>query len=197
MKSLKWFFMIIAIFIVPITLIGMFFSLGFWLSPQDDLLKSDAIIVISGGETEARTKEGIKLLNENLGGYIIFSGAAEDKGISNAAAMKKIALEQNVPKDKILMEEESKTTYENAKNVKEILEEKSIKKIILVTSPYHQKRAYLTFRSVLGDSYQILNHSAIDSTWRRSKWWQNPGSVELTLREGYRLLYIKLSGSYE
>jgi len=174
----------------------MFFFVGFWLSPQDELEQSEAIVVISGGETLARTKEGIRIFNEGYASYLIFSGAAKDGEISNAAAMKKIALANQISFDKILLEEKSKNTYENAVFVKKILERKNIKKIILVTSPYHQQRASITFRSVLGQDYKIINHSALDSTWRRSRWWQSFNSIELTLQELYKIIYIKVTGKF-
>jgi uncharacterized SAM-binding protein YcdF (DUF218 family) len=176
--------------------VGLVFLLGFWLSPQNKLIKSEAIVVISGGETVARTNEGIKVFNEGFAPYLIFSGAARDSDISNAAAMKKIAIASGIPHEKIILEEKSKDTYENALFVKDILESRNIKNIILVTSPYHQRRASITFSHVLGDSYNIINHSAVDSTWRKSGWWKNPGSVELTLQELYRIVYIKLTGQF-
>lgn len=185
------------IFFLPIALIGLILYLGFWLSPQDNLEKAEAVIVVSGGETAARTKEGINIYKNGYADYLIFSGAAEAGDVSNALAMKRIALKSGVSESKIIIEEDSKNTFENALKVKIILEEKGFKKIILVTSPYHQKRAYITFDFVLGPDYQIINRSAIDSMWRKSKWWQRVDSFELTLQELYKIVYIKVAGKYE
>ena len=58
--------------------IGFFFGIGYYLSPQDNLAKVDAIVAISGGETDARTAEAIKLYKDGWATHIIFSGAALD-----------------------------------------------------------------------------------------------------------------------
>lgn len=52
----------------------------------------------------------------------------------------------NIPESAIIQESLSLNTYENAVNVKQILEEKKLKKIILVTSALHIPRAYAIFK---------------------------------------------------
>ncbi len=190
----------IALILIIIVLIavGLVAFVGFYLSPQSELSKSDVIVAISGGETQARAKEAISLYKNDWSGKIIFSGAAEDKNsISNAEAMQRIAIWEQVPPEDIIIEEKSTNTYENAQLVKPILEENDYKKIVLVTSPYHQRRAYLCFKKVLGNGYEILNHSAKDSSWRRSKWWENKKSLYLTYTEFSRVIYILATGKFD
>ncbi len=190
---------IILILIIIVGLVvGLVAFVGFYLSPQSGLSKSDVIVAISGGETQARAKEAISLYKDGWSKKIIFSGAAEDKdSISNAEAMQRIAIWEQVPPEDIIIEEKSANTYENAQMVKPILEENDYKKIILVTSPYHQRRAYLCFKKFLGDGYEILNHSAKDSSWRRSKWWENKKSLYLTYTEFSRVIYILATGKFD
>ncbi|KKQ93727.1 MAG: hypothetical protein UT66_C0035G0003 [candidate division CPR2 bacterium GW2011_GWC1_39_9] len=197
MKKVKKFILLSLILLVPMSIAGLVLILGFWLSPQDQLQKADAIVVVSGGETKARTNEGIKLFKDGLSDYLIFSGAAEKGPISNASVMKSMAVEAGIDSSKIMIDETSENTYQNAKNVKTIIDNNNIKEFILVTSPYHQKRARVTFDNVFGSKYTIINHSAVDSTWRKSRWWQSPASIELTLQEAYRIIYIELTGKYE
>ena len=166
-------------------------SLGFYLSPQSDLSRSDAIVAVSGGDTAARAEEAIRLYKEGWARKIIFSGAALDKtGPSNAAAMQRQAITEGVPAADILLDEVSTNTFENALAVREIVKREDMKQIILVTSPYHQRRAYVTFRSKLGRDLRILNHSAVDERWRRSAWWANDYSYRITLAELQKTLYV-------
>lgn len=156
--------------------------------------KADAIIVISGGKTSARTKEAIKLYNNGWADRIIFSGAAADKsGPSNAMSMRKEALELGVPAGDILLEENANNTNENAKFTKEILEENNYNRVILTTSGYHQRRAYLEFSKTLENTdIKILNHPAKeDSDWG-DWWWINPRGWTLAISElaGIVLFYI-------
>lgn len=166
-------------------------TLGFYLSPQSDLVKSDAVVAVSGGETFSRADEAIKLYKEGWAPKIIFSGAAADpSGPSNAAAMKRRALAEGVPDDAVLMDEASTNTFENALAVREIVRRSQMKQIILVTSPYHQRRAYATFKSRLDPQVRILNHSATDERWRRSAWWANDYSYKITLAELQKTMFV-------
>ena len=82
--------------------VAVIVGLSYYLSPDDlkdcprpgseQCQKAGAIIVISGGDTEARTAEAVKLYQAGWAPTIILSGAAADKsGPSNAAAMRKQA----------------------------------------------------------------------------------------------------------
>jgi uncharacterized SAM-binding protein YcdF (DUF218 family) len=105
-----------------------------------------AIVVISGGDTQARTSEAITLFNDGWAPLIIFSGAAADKdGPSNAAVMRQQAVEAGVPVSATIIEDLSETTKQNAEQVREHLRANSIDDIILVTSGYHMRRANLEF----------------------------------------------------
>lgn len=135
--------------------------------------RADAIVTVSGGDTNARVDEAVHLYKEGWADTLIFSGAAADKsGPSNAEAMERRALGAGVPKDKILVEELSRTTAENAQNTSQFIAEQSVTRIILVTSAYHQRRAYLEFGQTLGPAVTILNHpAASDRQWNGIWWW--------------------------
>lgn len=160
-----------------------------YLSPQDSLAKVDAIVVVSGGDTDARITEGVKLYQQEWAPKIVFSGAAAEGDVSNALAMKRIAVSSGVPASDILIEENSKTTAENADFTAKVISEQGYGSIILVTSPYHQRRAYSQFRSALGKDFVILNHSAKDETWRKQGWWENANARFLTLGEILKNFY--------
>ncbi|MFA5009654.1 MAG: YdcF family protein [Patescibacteria group bacterium] len=182
-------FFIWLIFLVGL-LGGLIIGVGFYLSPQGVLKTSDAIVVISGGETDLRVKEGVRLYQADWAPLMIMSGAARDEGESNAEAMKRLAISYGVPSDKILVEKEARDTFDNAKFTHDLLEEHQIRSIILVTSPYHQRRAYLTFRYYLGPDVTIINHSAADSAWRKNGWWNNAWARSITFSELQKLTYL-------
>ncbi len=171
--------------------VGIFFGLGFYLSPQSPLSKSDAIVAVSGGETRSRALEAIKLYKEGWAPHLIFSGAALDPtGPSNARAMETIALSEGVPQKDILLDETSANTTANAAGVADIVKAQEFHKIILVTSPYHQRRASVTFHRALGSDVTILNHSSTDANWRRTHWWASDYSRSLTIAELQKTLYV-------
>jgi uncharacterized SAM-binding protein YcdF (DUF218 family) len=173
--------------------LGVLYGIGYYLSPQDELAKSDAIVAISGGETDTRALEAIKLYEAGWAPKIIFSGAAEDtSGPSNAEAMKRLAMQQGVPAENILIEEISANTAQNAAAVAVIVKQRGYKQVILVTSPYHQRRAKILFEAALEPDTEVLNHSATDGRWRRSEWWSNDYSYSITMAELQKSLFLQL-----
>jgi len=181
--------LIIAVLIAIGLVILIPVAISFYLSPQDKLKRTDAVVVISGGDTDLRVREGIALYRDWWAPKIIFSGAAASGEISNALAMKRIAVRQGIPAEAILIEEKSKTTTENAINVAKILRDNNYQSIILVTSPYHQRRAYNSFKTELGKNYVVVNHSAKDQAWRKQNWWENANARFLTLGEIMKNFY--------
>ena len=145
------------------------------LADSDDCAPADAIIAISGGNTPVRTAEAIRLCQDGWAERLIFSGAAADmSGPSNAEVMRRQALDAGVPTADIFTEELSQTTKENAQRTKDLLISKGIRRVILVTSAYHQRRASLEFRTLAGDGITIINHPAPDDPDWPAFWWLTP-----------------------
>ena len=187
--------LIISIFIAIAVVVFAPMLIAVYLSPQDSLAKVDAIVVVSGGDTDARITEGVKLYQQKWAPKIIFSGAAAEGDVSNALAMARIAIASGVPAEDTIIEEKSKTTVENADFTAKIIHDNGMKSIILVTSPYHQRRAYEQFRSFLGKDFVILNHSSKDTTWRKQTWWENANARFLTLGEIMKNFYELFQGA--
>lgn len=194
-KFLGWTLAIILTTLVVgfVLLVGV----GFYLSPQDNVDKADAIVVVSGGQTTSRAEKGIDLYKQGYAPKIIFSGASLDDGPSNAFAMRDQALASGVPASNIYIDEKSQNTYENAVNSKVILQSLAASKIILVTSPYHQRRANQTFESVLGKDYQLMGVSAFDDRWSKSQWWRRGFPLFISVSETWKLIYIGITGNYK
>lgn len=191
---------LVATMVTLVVLAGLgaacFFGVGFYLSPQSQLAKADAIVAISGGETQARTEEAVQLYEAGWAPILIFSGAAADpNGPSNARAMANIAEAQGVPTTAIFLDETSINTNENAINVAAIIHRNQLHSIILVTSPYHQRRAEIAFHRALGAGFPIINHSSYDSQWRRSDWWATSYSRNLTYSELQKVIYELVTGN--
>jgi uncharacterized SAM-binding protein YcdF (DUF218 family) len=176
--------------------IALFFvlvgSLGWYLAPRDELQKAEAIVAISGGDTKARTVTAAGLYNDKWASQLIVAGAAADPdSISNADQMRHIAIEEGVPTTAIRTETTSRDTKENAIKVAETFPEPP-ERIILVTSPYHQRRAFYQFEAAFPDT-EIINYPAYDKTWRRSLWWVTPDGWYLTLSESAKLVFINIT----
>ena len=137
--------------------------------------KADAIVVVSGGDTEARTAAGINLYKNGWADYLVLSGAAYDKsGPSNAAAMKLQAEDAGVPASAILIDEDAANTQQNAENTQSIFEENNFEDVILVTSGYHQRRASLEFKKNAEEKVTIRNYPVLNDDDWSWYWWVTP-----------------------
>lgn len=142
-------------------------------SEKNGCHKADAVVVVSGGDTKARTAMGIDLFQRGWADYLVLSGAALDtSGPSNAAAMKVQAEAAGVPDYAILIDEESMNTQENAEKTKSIIQERELHDIILATSGYHQRRASLEFNKI-SEGNTVRNAPTTDSDWDWY-WWATP-----------------------
>lgn len=163
-----------------------------YLSPQDPLRVADVIVAISGGDTEARVEEAVRLQELGWAPALLFSGAALDpESPSNAKVMKQRAVQLGIDETIISTEDNSQNTYQNAQFTLELLDDQDVESIILVTSPYHQRRAYEEFRYAFGEDVAIINHSAND-VWSVGSWWQRPRSLYLTFSEAAKVALITI-----
>lgn len=191
-----------SVIIVIATIIG----LSLYLQP-DDLSKCgktpgsdtncqivDAIVAVSGGDTESRTYQAVDLYKNGWSKTLIFSGAAQDKtGPSNAAAMKTIAVSAGVPDTAILIDEYSATTKQNADNTQEIFAKRNIKSVILVTSGYHQRRASLEFNKHTTNVKVLNNPTKVDKDWS-FWWWTSPRGWWLATNELAKIAVFYFEG---
>lgn len=178
---------LIAVVMMGVVAIGGYIYLvSRYLPLEDTLQKADAVVAISGGDTAGRARQAIKLYQDGWAPQIIFSGAAKDPDSpSNAFVMKQQAIKAGVPEDAITIDETSRNTTENAQITKELVKDYS--KVILVTSEYHQRRAYKEFRNEYPTSVLIINAPANDKNWGQKSWFLTPYGWWISLTEPIKL----------
>jgi len=189
---------------IPVLIISAIIGISLYLQPNDlkkcngvvgqnsSCQKADAIVAISGGDTNARTDKAIELYKSGWADKLVFSGAAVDKsGPSNAKAMQIRAENAGVPAFSIFIDESSESTHENAVNSNSIFSSQNISSIILVTSGYHQRRADLEF-SKSNQRISILNSPVENDIDWSSWWWTGPRGWTLAVTELFKitLFYI-------
>jgi uncharacterized SAM-binding protein YcdF (DUF218 family) len=168
---------LIIVFIVTLTVYlqpNSFLGCSTLPTTSGSCTKADAIVVVSGGDTRARTSAGINLYKNGWADTLILSGAAQDKsGPSNAEAMELQAIQAGVPSSSIIIDERAESTLQNAQNTETIFSEHGYKDVILVTSGYHQRRANLEFTK-RAQNVTIRNYPVTqDSDWSWF-WWLTP-----------------------
>ena len=135
-------------------LVGGGLERGYPPQPVQDLPQADVIVVLGGGlssptamtlypELSSGADRGwhaARCYHAGKAPVILFSGVAEGPG------MKQFLTDLGVPPEKIILESESKNTYENSLFTREKLKDLQAKRVILVTSAWHLRRAMMTFK---------------------------------------------------
>lgn len=161
-------------------------ALASFLTPDDRLHVADAILVFSGDPDYERTLEGAHLYHLGYAHYLVFSGRGGPG--DSAQSMAAVARLHGVPDQAILLEGRAVSTYQNVLFVRDLLAGHHVRTLILVTSPYHQRRAYLVARHVL-PHVVLINHAVPQSHRNPQGWWREPGARAAVVRE-----YMKLAG---
>jgi uncharacterized SAM-binding protein YcdF (DUF218 family) len=118
--------------------------------------QADVIVVFAGGVGESgkagggyqeRVKRAVELYRQGKASRMIFSSGYVF-AFREAEVMSELAVAQGVPASAIILETKAANTYKNVAFVKEILRREQWRSILLVSSPYHMRRALLTWRKV-------------------------------------------------
>lgn len=159
-------------------------GIGHTLDVEDPLRPADAIVALSG-DNGPRTRTAVDLWDRKLAPLIIFSGASEDPySAASGELMKREAVALGVPEAVILVERASNSTQENARLVAELMQSRGLKSAILVTSPYHQRRAANLFAAEFAPaSLRFTNYPARDPQWDPNTWFLHDPARTLTTVE--------------
>jgi uncharacterized SAM-binding protein YcdF (DUF218 family)/glycosyltransferase involved in cell wall biosynthesis len=120
---------------------------------------ADAIVVFAGGVGESgragggfqeRVTQALNLYRSGHAPRMVFSSGFVFT-MREAEVMKAVAQANGVPADAIVLEEAAANTRENVLFTKRILDERGWKRVLLVSSPYHMRRAMLTWHKLAPD----------------------------------------------
>ncbi len=142
---------------------GLVRSLEWQYLPPGDIPRAEAIVLLGGGTLSAepprtmvemtsagdRVLYAAELYRQGKADRILVSGGGIDwisKVASPAEEMAYLLERFQVPQEAILLEPDSRNTYENALYSREILEPMGINRIILVTSATHMPRSVALFK---------------------------------------------------
>ena len=146
-KILKYLILFVILFIVWM-IINAFRIYAY--SDQYCDSKSDVAIVLGAGTNDGlmsaiyreRINHGINLFKNGKVDYIIFTGGfGKNQKESDSKIAKKYALQNGIPEDKILIEEESNITFTNLKYSKAIIDSLNFTSALIVSDPLHMKRS--------------------------------------------------------
>jgi uncharacterized SAM-binding protein YcdF (DUF218 family) len=180
-------------FSLVITMLVMIFPLGSWMLraledrfPRQPLPENVAGIIVLGGSSQpglARDR-GVLALNgsvERLHGFarlarrypkavLVFTGGSGDpfdQTHREADAAGPVLLEMGIPKSRLILERNSRNTFENAILTRKLLGDRAGGRWILVTSASHMPRAIGAFRRA---GWDVTAFPVDYQTYRKHRW---------------------------
>jgi uncharacterized SAM-binding protein YcdF (DUF218 family) len=167
-------------------------AIGDFLVVQDELHPADVIHVISGPDD--RTDYAIQLYQRGYARYLFFTGGwCTFHNYYHGQHGRERALEQGIPPEAVAIDDSPVTsTYSETVELKEFIARSKapIHSVIVVSDPYHMRRADWTYRYVLGDqiSLQMAPVPFELSPYRR-RWWTDEASRKYVKDEYLKMAY--------
>ena len=148
--------------------------------------KADAILVLAGDMRGLRIMRAGELVRSGYAPVALVSGPYDIYGVNEAELAIQFAVRKGVPAAYFEpLRLRALSTNEEAQAYVPELRKRNIRKLLLVTSDYHTRRAGETFRRVLGSDVQVRTVAAPDPFFAPGSWWHN--------REGQKTVFFEYS----
>ncbi|MBY8908391.1 YdcF family protein [Salinicoccus roseus] len=146
----------------------------------DSPVESDVIVML-GGDGPHRMQKAAELYKDGYADKVIITPVIESDELSQSSAL---AMEYGIPEEALILEEDATSTYSNATETIELMEQFDMTSALIVTSDYHIKRSKYIFEK--------LNEGRFDFRYIASyeeddRWYEGPGAFYVWYSE-----YIKL-----
>jgi uncharacterized SAM-binding protein YcdF (DUF218 family) len=176
------------------------FRLGVFLAPEDPLTKADAIFVFAGSRA-SRPLEAIDLYKQGYAPLIVLTRDQEEPALAVLAergvtlptrfSMARDILRQlDVPDAAIVAPDRvHDNTAQEASTLAALAASRSWRRVILVSSKYHMRRAGLAARRALrGTGVEIVRRSSRYDPATPDRWWQRRSDLREMLWELPKLI---------
>jgi uncharacterized SAM-binding protein YcdF (DUF218 family) len=185
-------------------------------APLSDLSsgKVDAIVLLGGGindgvpdlsgsgapseEMLARIVTAVRVYRKLQVPIVVAGGAPPEFKTPEALIVRRFLLDLGIPEERIVIEDQSRDTLENARNVAVICQKLDYDRLLVVTSAYHVRRARLAFASA-GLEVEMFPANFQSAPARHYGWatWLPSVAAQATVwragREYIGLLYYRLA----
>ena len=152
---------------------------------EDPLDKADALIVLGDDNFYAdRATRAVQLFREGKAQVIVASGRRLRPNAGVAELIEHDLVERGVPKDRVLrFTYDGDGTLEEAEALVKLVTHKKWRRVIVVTSNYHARRARYIFRRVFPQGMQVSVASARDGDFDPGHWWEKRKSIKELTKE--------------
>lgn len=161
---------------------------GGWWQVEDRPERADAILVLGddnfGGERAGKAAE---LFRDGMAPLVVASGRMLRPYAGIAELIERDLQARGVPAGAILrFPQRAGNTREEAEALRDLVAGRGWRRVLLVTSNYHTRRARYIFRKVFPAQVTVLTISARDSDYDPDRWWET--------RQGRKLFFLETAG---
>lgn len=161
---------------------------GKWLTVRDKVKEADAIWVLGGDSVDFhRTKHGVELFKQGVADTVLFSGMGK-----NLQQVLQHAREWGVPVSQYAVFDNCRSTFDEAKAVKNFVEMHNINAIVFVTDIYHTRRAKNTFEKYLS-GVRIYSSPAKNCNYNEKYWWKTEEGFVAVFVETLKNIYYSFA----
>ena len=153
---------IIGIFAYPLWLPQIYKYLDVSEPPQ----KADVLVVL-GGSYGRRETFAVELYKEGYAPRILVSGG-DDESLQQGLS---IIRESGIPENALLVNDQATSTYDEAQQVLDLLLQTDAKSALIVTDPFHTRRALATYKHVFQGHNITLTIVSPDENIDPNSWW--------------------------
>ena len=163
--------------------------LGHALGIRPDVQHADVIVVLGGGDGD-RARYAAELYHQGLADHLIATGSPVG---SDAGA---VALtNEGVPRSAIVLANGTQSTREDAEMTRTLIQAHGWKTALLVTDPYHIRRATWTFRTDFeGDGIQVYPAPVVGGWFDADHWWRTEDGFAVVDEEYLKMVYYIAHG---
>lgn len=177
-----------------------FSGLGVFLAREDPIEKADAIFVLAGTSMR-RQLEGADLYLAGFSPRIVLSRETPERGLQelrargialddDVARVRDVFLRLGIPADAILTPDRiHDSTAAEAVTLRELVQAHAWRRVIVVTSRYHLRRAgYALRRELRGSPAEVLMHPTRYERFEPERWWRRRSDIREIIPEVPKLL---------
>jgi uncharacterized SAM-binding protein YcdF (DUF218 family) len=159
---------------------------------EDPPAAADAAVVLAGDPDYERTATAARLVLSGQARLLILTGGERGPGDS-AASLRDRAVSLGVPAARIRSEATSHSTREAMVALAPLLRAEGVRSAIVVTSPYHQRRATAAARRAW-PGIAVSSRPASPAAWRPERWWSDAARRRVVIGEYLKLAYYWARG---
>jgi len=204
----KWIFFAVVLIYVVLSYFHapILTQIGKYLVVQHPVERSDLMVCLAGGDVERGLASG-DLFARGLAPKIFISRepipdgleTLRQKGIDYPESIDRMMMilkGLGVPESAVIRNDRpTESTFHEAETVAAVISDKKYRSLILITSPTHSRRAWLTFRRAIPDkAVRIAVMPTPYSQFRAEDWWKTRRYVREVILEYQKLVYYNVKG---